>query len=405
VKHVALVDWFWAGHHPNYFLHYAMALAYSGHTVVPFCARPQMFEASIAEKRLPQSIRRNIRPAVYTHRQTQSPEWVPRRFQSVFGYICFYLRLRRQLYKWERDNKTCINSVFFACIYDGDFQHFHLVQHFFGFRWSGLYLHARKFRIPNSEIPYWGIMPCPERIFRNRLLTSIAVLDEKAVEPLKAITTGKPVYIYPDLANTDLPTDVNQEPLVKHLQQVAGERPIISLVGHLQWTKGFTAFTQAAASPRMQSALFFLGGEISWSQVSDEDRALLEKAWSESPNIYTHLQHIESDLALNAIIAGSAVIVAAYISFPNSSNILTKAAAFKRPIIVSDGFLMAERVRKYNLGEVVPENDPQALASAVERMLHPDYYPELKSRAKWQEYCAAHSFEALVSAMSKAVAG
>jgi glycosyltransferase involved in cell wall biosynthesis len=403
MKTIALVDWFWEGHHPNYFVHYAIALAQAGYTVAPLCARPPFFERILESKKLPEDIRKRIFPAVYTHRQRPSPNWIPQSWRSAYGYGTFYLFLRKQLRKWQRDNSQSIDLVFFACIYDGDFQHFHLVERFFGFRWSGLYLHARKFRIPNSEIPYWGLMPCPERIFDNRLLHSIAVLDERAVVPLQRIS-GRSVHIFPDLAVESLPAGGLQRGFAKKLKSFAQGRPIVSLTGHLQWTKGFGSFTHAAKQPGLEGAFFFLGGDLSWSQVSYEDQSSLRQAWEETENLYTHPQHLPEE-TMNAIIAMSSIVVAAYISFPNSSNVLTKAALFKRPIIVSDGFLMAERVRHYNLGEVVPENNPQALASAIERMLHPNYYRELSARAKWQEYRAAHSFEALVSAMSKAVAG
>ncbi len=44
---------------------------------------------------------------------------------------------------------------------------------------------------------------------------------------------------------------------------------------------------------------------------------------------------------------------------------LTKAAVFKKPVVVSDGFLMAERVRVYRMGENVPEGDVSAFHSEL----------------------------------------
>ena len=37
-------------------------------------------------------------------------------------------------------------------------------------------------------------------------------------------------------------------------------------------------------------------------------------------------------------------------NFPHSSNIMTKAAAFNKPILVNDGYLMSERVKTYGIG-------------------------------------------------------
>jgi hypothetical protein len=75
---------------------------------------------------------------------------------------------------------------------------------------------------------------------------------------------------------------------------------------------------------------------------------------------------------------------------------MTKAADFRKPILVSDGHLMAERIRKFELGEVVPEGDQVAVDTALQKMLAPSYYSDLAKRAKWDEYNQIHSSKQLV---------
>ena len=75
--------------------------------------------------------------------------------------------------------------------------------------------------------------------------------------------------------------------------------------------------------------------------------------------------------------------------------LLRKLPFFERPIVVSEGYLMAERVRKYGLGEVVPEGDVEALVAAIQKMVQPGYYENLRSEARWAEYRQAHSIERL----------
>ena len=89
------------------------------------------------------------------------------------------------------------------------------------------------------------------------------------------------------------------------------------------------------------------------------------------------------------------MVYAAYKDFPNSSNILTKAAVLKKPVIVSDGYVMAERVRKYGLGEVVTEGDAEDIAKTLKRMLAEGYSENLESRARWDEYHSVHAVERL----------
>jgi glycosyltransferase involved in cell wall biosynthesis len=153
----------------------------------------------------------------------------------------------------------------------------------------------------------------------------------------------------------------------------------------------------------MQGVFFFLGGDVNWGQISEEEKAKLQRSWERMPNLFAHLQHLPEP-TMNSIYAASDVVVAAYRSFPNSSNALTKVAVFECPIVVSDGYLMAERVRRFELGEVIPEGNAEALVAALRRMLAPGYPEELRGRARWKDYREAHSVEQLNKVFSELVA-
>jgi glycosyltransferase involved in cell wall biosynthesis len=293
---------------------------------------------------------------------------------------------------WERANDAKIDSVFFACIYDHVFQLFQKFERLFGYPWSGLYLHARSFRIPHRPMPYTGVMPCPEKIFNSGLLRGVAVLDDKAIEPMSVITKGKPVILFPDFTDVGLPSAGDGgSGLANKLKRFANGRPVVSLVGHLQWTKGIEEYTAAARHAAMRDVFFFLGGEVNWCEISESRRLDMQKVWESAGNIYAHLQYISTDAEMNAVVEASDVVYAAYRDFPNSSNILTKAAIFEKPVIVSDGYAMAERVRSYRLGEVVAEGDVAQIVGAMQRMLGAGYADDLRQRARWADYRADHS--------------
>jgi glycosyltransferase involved in cell wall biosynthesis len=122
------------------------------------------------------------------------------------------------------------------------------------------------------------------------------------------------------------------------------------------------------------------------------------------PNAYTHFARISDERIFNSVIQACDVIFAAYLDFPNSSGILTKAAVFRKPIIVSDGYLMAERTRKYDMGEVVPEGDVQAAGSAIRKILKDQGSWLLEHRPKWQEYHREHSYGRLVTSYAALLA-
>lgn len=381
------------GHHPTYFTHFAAAMAEAGAYVVPVCGDPEDFRQRLAKASLPAAVRERIAPAVRVYGPGSS-SFRPTRWRGQYEALHFFGGLGRRLRAWERENHRKIDTVFFACIYDRQFEHFRFAEGWFGYRWAGLYLHARSFRMPGSPTPYLGGLPCPEKIFSSPQLRAVAVLDEAAVAPMEQITGGKPVLLFPDITVEELPPAGVDGGLARKIKTFAAGRPIVSLTGHLQWTKGLDVFTTAAADPSMQDVCFFLGGEINWRQISQVDKDWLRKQWEELPNLFAHFQRLPEQ-TMNAVYAMSDVVVATYRAFPHSSNALTKAAAFERPIVVSDGYLMAERVREYSLGEVIPEGNTEELVSALRRMLQPEYREELRSRARWKEYREAHSFARL----------
>lgn len=393
-KTIALIDWNWMGHHPTYFTHFAAAMAKAGADVVPFSADPEDFLTLVGKSSLPAAVRGRIAEPVRVAGPVSS-RFRPARWRGRYDAWRFFGSLGKRLRTWEHKHGRKVDLVFFACIYDRQFEYFRLAQRQFGYPWAGLYLHARSFRMPGSPLPYTGGLPCPEKIFSSSSLKAVAVLDEGACKALAKITGDKPVLVFPDFTVNGLPPGGVQTGLARKILTFAAGRPVVSLTGHLQWTKGLDVFTAAAAHPEMKDVCFFLGGEINLAEIAPTEKKRMQKAWEELPNVFSHFQRIVSEKDLNSIIALSDVVVAAYRSFPNSSNILTKAAVFERPIVVSDGYLMAERVRCYELGEVIPEGDAKALVAALRRMLEPNYREELRNRARWQEYRNTHSVQRL----------
>lgn len=389
---IALIDWNWTGHHPTYFTNLAASFAKAEVNVFPFCPKPAEFNEQIKKCRLKKGQFIKIKTPV----KIDAPSYrriFPPLVRQELSAIWHYTKLRFLIKSVANKKQIKFNLIFFACVYDREFEHFKKVRCIFDIPWGGLYLHARSFRMPNSPIPYTGGMPVPEKIFDSKQLRFVAVLDEKAVSPLKVITKEKPVVVFPDITNTNLARD-KCSGLAGKVKRFASGKPILSLTGHLQWTKGIDMFTAAAERPEMEDYCFFLGGEVNWSEISEKDKAFLQRKWEKLPNVFCHLQKLPEQ-TMNAIYCVSDIIIATYRQFPNSSNALTKAAYFEKPIIVSDGFLMAERVREYKLGEVIQEGNVDALVKTIKRMLVPSYAKNIRLRARWRDYRQEHSLQRL----------
>jgi hypothetical protein len=403
MKCVALVDWNWSGHHPTYYKLYVSALVELGIRVLPFCPAPVDLPALLASTPAGQSPEKlalvdPAQPISFPpHRLFR-----PSRFRPMEHAIRHFGGLGKRLREWERTHGQKVDLVFFACIYDTEFESFRYAKSFFRFPWSGLYLHARSFRMPGSPHPGSGRMPCPEKIFTLPSVHSAAVLDEGAVEPMQKLARGRRVVAFPDLTDERLPVTGDAENgLAEKILGFARGRPVVSLLGHLQKTKGIEEFTRAAQAESLRGLFFFLGGEAHLGDFPPKTREELLRTWARLPNLGTHLCRIEDGPTLNAVMASSNIIYAAYSNFPHSSNIMTKAARFERPLIVSDGYLMAERTRAYALGEVVPEGDLGAIIASLRRLGGIDQPAPKIPAGRWRDYLAMHSYQRLLAAFAE----
>lgn len=392
------------GHHPSYAVHLALAISKAGMDVVPFCANPADFQ-----KRLNSSTDQSrkhsgkIHPAIQIQRAGSRFKW-SRRLLPIGQAINHFGILGKQMRRWSQSNSRAIDQVFFCCIYDIDFEFFRYADPFFRLPWAGLYFNSRFFRLPGTRIPYQTRISCPEKFFGLPSCTGVAVMDPQAVQAMQErIGANKRVVLFPDFTDVSLDCETASTPssLASKIRCFANGKPVISLVGHLQRTKGLLSFTKAACDSSLQDITFFLGGEINWQEISEADKQWLLQKWEENPNIYSHFQRLSSEVTLNQVIVESDIIYTAYSDFPNSSNILTKAALLKRPVVVSEGHLMAELVRDYQLGEVVQDDDLANICQTLRTMLQPGYLEQLSKRARWQDYADLQSADRLPQAFQQ----
>ena len=95
----------------------------------------------------------------------------------------------------------------------------------------------------------------------------------------------------------------------------------------------------------------------------------------------------------------ASVIWAAYRDFPFSSNLLTKAAMIRRPVLVSRGGLLADRARAHGLGQAVDCSDAAKVVVALESLANRVPLEGAPSTA----YFAGHSRDRLPSVLGAMV--
>lgn len=373
---VALVEWNWGGHNHTYFKHYIAGLLKGGADVVPVMSRPDLLDGMLGSPELapyrngPSSV---ARPLFFN--QSRPMRIRPGRLAGYFSGVTEYLaiestfrRLGRLLRKWEKRAGTAVDLVFFACMIDVDFPRATQVSRALGKRWAGLYLQSRAFhQFPAASESMRRKMA--RTLFRSRRLVALGTLEPAILELVRKASPGINVRLFPD--TLEPVAAVETEPagrLRSAMLEKAGGRPIISLLGFLQPSKGVELFLRAACDPRLVDLSFFLGGPMQWQAFDESSRARVEESMRLAPNLHTCLEQLPEEL-FNAAVGCSDVLVAAYRSFPYSSNVQVKAAQLHKPMIVTDGTLMAERCREYRLGEAILEGDLESLVHAIRRLV------------------------------------
>jgi glycosyltransferase involved in cell wall biosynthesis len=90
---------------------------------------------------------------------------------------------------------------------------------------------------------------------------------------------------------------------------------------------------------------------------------------SDNGRVEWQLRFIQPD-EIPALMTRAAAVVLPYRQL-DSSGVLATAIGYRRPVVVTDVGSLGEIVREFKAGEVVPVDDPTALAEACTRLLEP----------------------------------
>jgi glycosyltransferase involved in cell wall biosynthesis len=330
--------------------------------------------------------------------------WLPSRLYAAKQTIKRFRSLDRFVRRWQARTGTPDCQIFYSCMYEWDFDYFKYAKPFLALPWSGLYIRPTTVRNGTAVLSERRVTPQVDRISHDERLKALAILDE-GIRAAFSERVRRPVVVFPDFTDERLPASREQAQLADRLRRFAGNRPVIGMFGHLQRSKGLTTLCAAARNPQLAELCFAIVGEIDWLDFTPEERHRLQESLAESPNVWTHLARVPDEPQLNALMSECTLLFASYINFPHSSNILTKAAVLQKPIVVSDGLLMAERVRQFRLGEIVPQDDPDAASAAILSIVQNVERWTERHQPAWDSYRRQHSFQALKSAFSEMISG
>ncbi len=190
------------------------------------------------------------------------------------------------------------------------------------------------------------------------------LLDETIAERYRAKMPGKHVAYLPDIADTSLPE--RQSSLSRRIARAAAGRKIVFMGGSIGKQKNLEHWYQLISLVDPNTWFFVQIGRINKYHLTPQDRASVEEVIKAPPaNLYIEPTYLADERSFNEIIAMSAVIFAVYRDFFRSSNMLSKAAYFEKPILVASGCLMGERVERYGIGLAVGQDDTLGMVEAL----------------------------------------
>jgi len=395
---LAIVEWNVGGHHDGYLSLYVGMLLRQQRRLVVLVRDAERLRLSLSGD----GGNAAIAAGKLVVAEIPPPDFLAKkkRWRRRWGAWRYGRKVAKLLSRAERTMGAACAQVFFACLYEHQVQLSSTIVRTLRRPWSGLYVQAIAFHQPLRKIPRLQKDFPIQRLFADPRMTGLLMLDEGMAETV-ARATCRPVVLAPDVVDGHC---LPEHPLAMDFRRRAGNLPLVGLLGHLRPSKGITTLAEIALRDDAQDLAYLFAGEIYWTMFKAPQKELIERAVQSARTAIFLLQRIPENAAFNAVVSACDVLFAAYHDFPHSSNMLTLAAHLEKPIIVSEGHLMARRVREYRLGEVVPEADATAALVALRGIARDPAAWRSAMQPRWRDYRERHSVAALEGALRELLA-
>ena len=153
---------------------------------------------------------------------------------------------------------------------------------------------------------------------------------------------------------------------IQSIKRRAKGRKIVFLGGAISGDKNLSIWYETIFRSDPKKWFFLQVGRIDRSTLTEQDLFYLAKIEQENPeNLIILNQYVEDELVFNSYLEVCDIVWCLYRSFKRSSNLLNKAATFRKPVLVSLGHLMGERAQQFKIGIVASENDSQSVINAL----------------------------------------
>ena len=367
MKTIALIDDNWGGHHPTYFKYFTKTLLDLNYQVLTFCPCPEDVSEWFKHDYL--SIRTNLN--TFKINSPQPGYFRVPRFNQLFFVLHRWQLAAKAIHFSFLTTGILPDLVFFTWLdsYLSPYLTHYLIDCFFPYYWSGLCFQPHTFYIKPKKFSLARYRPFNNQaILRSPRCKAFGILDERECAKLHTILPNKDIIPFPDFTEETLPS--RETELVRKLRYEAHGRKVIGLLGSMEKRKGLLTLLNIAQIVKEKDWFFVFVGRLAISTFTGKQLEYIKSIIKSNPkNCFFHFERIPEESEFNAVINECDLLFAAYENFKHSSNLLTKSAIFKKPIIVSKGFCMAKRVESFSLGTTVLEGDVNAMIEAIHSLL------------------------------------
>lgn len=255
-----------------------------------------------------------------------------------------------------------------------------------GAPWAGILFHPRRHRSDSAA---------PEGYFRSRNARG-GIFLVPAIATYARALPHLTFTMAPDVADLELPQVPSE--LATEIRRRANGRTIVLQIGSITAHKGISTLIHVIKAADPNSFFFAIIGEVYWGTFGSEKGAIHAFLASPPENVFFSSGYIPDERSYNSLIAASDIVYAVYKDFSSSSNSLTKASGFRRPILVAEDSLMGERVRAFRIGAAAPESDAHAVLAELTSLAQ-----RAGSDFAFASYQESYSLEKLKSVLAIAV--
>jgi hypothetical protein len=221
----------------------------------------------------------------------------------------------------------------------------------------------------SESIPWAAVCITPgveptEAFYRLPDFQGACFLDEAVCAQYQKALPSQYFEYMPDIADVELPAQ--RTPLTKQLIAQAAGRKIVFMGGSIGRQKNLAVWFELVRTVDPTHWYFVQIGRLNQNNLSASDQLALAALVADHPaNLMIYPDYLPDEREFNEVISVADVIFAVYRDFKRSSNMLSKAAYFEKPILVSDAHLMGERVKRYKIGYAVKEDDVDSIRKGL----------------------------------------